>query len=85
MKKFICSIFFFVFIFVSLFSKHNKTECSSTGKYSIFLSRRDWNDEEAFEIAKNLVNLGFPIETVVSATRLDPEKVKVLYQSNEQW
>jgi len=36
--------------------------------------------EEAFEIAQNLVNLGLPIETVVSATRLDPEKVRALYQ-----
>jgi len=36
--------------------------------------------EEAFDIAQNMVNLGFPIETVISATRLDPEKVKVLYQ-----
>jgi len=36
--------------------------------------------EEAFEIAQNMVNLGLPIETVVSATRLDPEKVRALYQ-----
>jgi hypothetical protein len=36
--------------------------------------------EEAFDIAQNMVNLGLPIETVISATRLDPEKVKVLYQ-----
>ncbi|MDR2701752.1 MAG: hypothetical protein LBB72_04910, partial [Spirochaetaceae bacterium] len=35
--------------------------------------------EEAFGIAQNMVNLGLPIETVVSATRLDPEKVKALY------
>jgi hypothetical protein len=36
--------------------------------------------EEALGIAQNMVNLGLPIETVISATRLDPEKVKVLYQ-----
>jgi hypothetical protein len=36
--------------------------------------------EEAFGIAKNMVNLGIPIETVISAPRLDPEKVKALYQ-----
>jgi hypothetical protein len=36
--------------------------------------------EGAFAIARNMVNLGLPFETVVSATRLDPEKVKVLYQ-----
>jgi len=27
-----------------------------------------------------MVNLGLPIETVVSATRLDPEEVRALYQ-----
>jgi hypothetical protein len=36
--------------------------------------------EEAFAIARNLVNLGLPFETVVSATRLEPEKVKALYR-----
>jgi hypothetical protein len=36
--------------------------------------------EEAFAIAKNMVNMGLPFETVVSATRLEPEKVKALYQ-----
>jgi hypothetical protein len=35
--------------------------------------------EKAFAIAQNLVNLGVPFETVVSATQLEPEKVKVLY------
>ncbi|MCL2139131.1 MAG: hypothetical protein FWH41_06325 [Treponema sp.] len=37
-------------------------------------------------ISKNLVNMGMPIETVVSATQLDPEKIKGLYgfqMSNE--
>ena len=38
---------------------------------------------EALAIAKNLVNLGIPFETVVSTTRLDPEKVKELYQGTE--
>jgi hypothetical protein len=42
--------------------------------------RSEGRAEEAFEIAQNLVNLGLPIETVVSATRLDPEKVRTLYQ-----
>jgi hypothetical protein len=36
--------------------------------------------EEAFAIARNMVNLGLPLETVVSATRLEPEKVKAMYQ-----
>jgi hypothetical protein len=35
--------------------------------------------EKAFAIAQNLVNLGLPFETVVSATRLEPEKVRALY------
>jgi hypothetical protein len=42
--------------------------------------REEGRAEGAFEIAKNLVNLGLPIETVVSATQLDPEKVRALYQ-----
>jgi len=37
-------------------------------------------EEESFNIAQNLVKLGLPIETVITATQLDPEKVKVLYQ-----
>jgi predicted transposase YdaD len=42
--------------------------------------RSEGRAQEAFDIAQNMVNLGLPIETVISATRLDPEKVKVLYQ-----
>ena len=37
--------------------------------------------EGAFGIAQNLVKLGLPIETVISATQLDPEKIKPLYQA----
>jgi hypothetical protein len=33
-------------------------------------------------IAQNMVNLGLPFETVVSATQLEPEKVKALYNTN---
>jgi hypothetical protein len=36
--------------------------------------------EGAFAIAQNMVNMGLPFETVVSATRLEPEKVKAMYQ-----
>ena len=36
-------------------------------------------ERKAFAIAKNLANMGIPIETVVSATQLDPEKIKGLY------
>jgi len=33
---------------------------------------------KALAIAQNMVKLGFPLETVGSATQLDPEKVKAL-------
>jgi hypothetical protein len=39
-------------------------------------------ERKALSIAQNLVNLGIPLETVVSATQLDLEKVKPLYQSS---
>ena len=38
-------------------------------------------ENEALTIARNMVNLGLPPETVISATMLDPEKVKALYQN----
>jgi predicted transposase/invertase (TIGR01784 family) len=31
------------------------------------------------EIARNMVKMGLPVETIVSATGLDPKKVKILY------
>jgi len=34
----------------------------------------------ALDIARNMLNLGFPFETIVSVTQLDPEKVRALYQ-----
>jgi hypothetical protein len=40
--------------------------------------------EEAFAIAQNLVNMGLPFESVVSATRLEPEKIEALYHANEK-
>jgi len=39
-------------------------------------------ERKVFGIAQNLVKLGLPIETVISATQLDPEKVRALYQTN---
>jgi hypothetical protein len=38
-------------------------------------------EQRVFGIAQNMVKLGLPIETVISATQLDPEKVKPLYQA----
>jgi predicted transposase YdaD len=42
--------------------------------------REEGREEVLFSIAQNLVKLGFPIETIITATQLDPEKVKTLYQ-----
>jgi predicted transposase YdaD len=43
--------------------------------------RAEGEQRKAFGIAQNMVKLGLPIETVISATQLDPEKVKMLYQA----
>jgi hypothetical protein len=32
------------------------------------------------EIARNMVSMGLPFETIVSATQLDPEKIRALYE-----
>ena len=36
-------------------------------------------ENEALAIAQNMMNQGYPIDAVISATMLDPEKVKALY------
>jgi len=41
--------------------------------------RAEGEERKAFGIAQNLVKMGLPVEAVVSATELDPEKVKALY------
>jgi len=41
--------------------------------------RAEGEERKAFGIAQNLVKMGLPLEAVVSATELDPEKVKALY------
>jgi hypothetical protein len=41
-------------------------------------------EQKALAIAQNLVNLGIPAETVISATGLDPEKAKNMYQTNSK-
>ena len=38
-----------------------------------------WEQREKLKIAKNMIKLGIPFETVVLATELEPEKVKELY------
>ena len=37
-------------------------------------------NRRGYAVAENLAKMGLPIETVISATQLDPDKVKVLYQ-----
>ena len=41
-------------------------------------------ERKAHSIAQNLVNLGFPLEDIVTATQLDPEKVKAMYQGQKK-
>ena len=38
-------------------------------------------ERKAFNIAKNLVNLGLPFDAIVSSTGLEAEKVKTMYQN----
>ena len=38
--------------------------------------------EKRFNIAQNMIGPGLPFETVVSATELDPEKVRKLYSAD---
>jgi len=47
-----------------------------------YVARWEARGEEirALKIAKNMIEQGLPFETIVSATQLDPEKVKELYQ-----
>ena len=40
-------------------------------------------ERKSFSIAQNMIKLGLPIETIISATQLAPEKVKTLYQQVE--
>ena len=42
-----------------------------------------WEERKALSIAKNMVELGYSIEDIVSATSLDAEKVKGLSDKNE--
>jgi len=37
------------------------------------------SEAKALGVARNLIGLGLPFETIVSATELDPEKVRALY------
>ena len=38
-------------------------------------------ERKAIDVAKNMINLGLPFDIIVSATGLESEKVKALYQS----
>ena len=46
--------------------------------------REEGEEQKVLAIAQNLINLGLPAETVISATGLDPERVKVMYHTNSK-
>jgi hypothetical protein len=43
--------------------------------------RSEGEENGKTEIARNMVSMGLPFETIVSATQLDPEKIKLLYEN----
>ena len=45
--------------------------------------RTEGEERKALDIAQNMINLGLPMETVISATRLDPEKLKELHKDRK--
>ena len=50
----------------------------------VAIGEKKWRESEALDIAQNMINLGFPQESIVSATRLDPDKVKKLYRKKHK-
>ena len=44
--------------------------------------RTEGRTEGALAIAQNMVNMGLPLETVVSATQLKPEQARIMYRNN---
>ena len=38
-------------------------------------------EQKAVNVAKKMIGLNLPFETIVSVSELDPEKVKTLYQN----
>jgi predicted transposase YdaD len=54
-----------------------KAEGEARGKA---MGREEGRTEGRAEVARNLAKLGIPAETIITATQLDPEKVKALYQ-----
>jgi len=59
---------------ISKWKAEGKTEGKAEG-------RTEGRTQGKAEVAKNMIALGLPFETIVSATQLDPEKVKALYQN----
>jgi len=55
---------------ISKWKAEGKTEGKTEGR-----------TEGKAEVAKNMIALGLPFETIVCATQLEPEKVKALYQN----
>jgi predicted transposase/invertase (TIGR01784 family) len=46
--------------------------------------RVEGETHKALAIAQNMIDLGLPFETIISATQLDPEKVKALYKMSNK-
>ena len=59
-----------------------KMEAAMEAKIEAKMEAR--GEERVLDIARNLVNLGLPLETVVSATGLGIDKVKEMYVTKEQ-
>ena len=59
-----------------------RVEEASAGIYTVSEARgrAEGEDRKALAIAQNMVKMGLPAEVIVSATQLEPEKVKALYQ-----
>jgi len=63
----------------------NKLDYKAIGQVSAEAERQGkarGEERKAFGIARNLIKMGLPVEAVVSATELDPEKVKALYNNS---
>ncbi|MCL2833352.1 MAG: hypothetical protein FWD78_09310 [Treponema sp.] len=43
-----------------------------------------WRQSEALDIARNMIGLGLPADTIIAATKLDPEKVMELYHASSR-
>jgi predicted transposase YdaD len=65
----------------STFGANWRAEIMAEGEVMGEAKGREAGRAEGTEkVARNLAKLGIPAETIITATQLDPEKVKALYQ-----